>query len=227
MTCKHALDANFRHRRHSLTPPSAHPHDVGQELEWRAIRSLLATALRRPMLRPVTAPEPKAAGIAGEAHRSRTSPTASAPSSASRTGAADGAHDALRVRDAILRRSIADGAHVTASDRGRLGVGLVGLGIISRAHLAGYARAASARASSPSAIRTPTAQPRSPVSSAPAPIRASATCSRIPDVAAVDLTLPHHVHYEATAAALAAGRHVLVEKPFARGRQSSAEPSSL
>ena len=36
-----------------------------------------------------------------------------------------------------------------------------------------------------------------------------------PDVAAVDLTLPHHVHYEAASAALAAGRHVLVEKPLA------------
>ncbi|WP_435098570.1 Gfo/Idh/MocA family protein [Halarchaeum sp. P4] len=34
-------------------------------------------------------------------------------------------------------------------------------------------------------------------------------------VDAVDITLPHHLHYPAAKAALEAGKHVLVEKPFA------------
>lgn len=35
------------------------------------------------------------------------------------------------------------------------------------------------------------------------------------DVDAVDITLPHHLHHPAAKAALEAGRHVLIEKPFA------------
>jgi predicted dehydrogenase len=104
---------------------------------------------------------------------------------------------------------------VTAPVSGRLGVGLVGLGIISRAHLAGYARAAEkARVV---AVCDQDAD-RAATVARDLGARAYSSLSALledPDVTAVDLTLPHHVHFEATAASLAAGRHVLVEKPFA------------
>lgn len=104
---------------------------------------------------------------------------------------------------------------MTASDSGRLGVGLVGLGIISRAHLAGYARVADrARVVAVCDLDADRAATVARDLGA-RPYTSLGDVLEDPDVAAVDLTLPHHVHYEATAAALAAGRHVLVEKPFA------------
>jgi predicted dehydrogenase len=97
----------------------------------------------------------------------------------------------------------------------RLGIGLVGLGIISRAHLVGYARAADR-----AAVVAVCDQDGERAATVAAELGARAYTSlsdllHDPGVAAVDLTLPHHAHFAAASAALGAGRHVLVEKPLA------------
>jgi predicted dehydrogenase len=46
---------------------------------------------------------------------------------------------------------------------------------------------------------------------------------RDPAVEAVDLTLPHHLHYTVARAALEQGKHVLVEKPMAATSQECLE----
>ncbi len=99
--------------------------------------------------------------------------------------------------------------------RDRLGVGLVGLGIISRAHLAGYAQIADrARVVAVCDQDGDRAQAVARELGARAYTRLGDLLED-PGVASVDLTLPHHVHFEAASAALDAGRHVLVEKPLA------------
>jgi predicted dehydrogenase len=104
---------------------------------------------------------------------------------------------------------------MTTTTDGRLGIGLVGLGIISRAHRVGYERAGDRTAVVAVCDRDPQL-----AASVAAELGARAY-TEIDDlladeeVAAVDLTLPHHVHYPAASAALAAGKHVLVEKPLA------------
>ena len=99
--------------------------------------------------------------------------------------------------------------------RDRLGVGLVGLGIISRAHLAGYAQLADrARVVAVCDQDGDRAQAVARELGARAYTRLGDLLED-PGVASVDLTLPHHVHFEAASAALDAGRHVLVEKPLA------------
>ncbi|OVE84696.1 Gfo/Idh/MocA family protein [Natronolimnobius baerhuensis] len=47
------------------------------------------------------------------------------------------------------------------------------------------------------------------------------------DIDAVDITLPHHLHYPAAKAALEAGKHVLVEKPFTTSVADARELVSL
>jgi predicted dehydrogenase len=96
-----------------------------------------------------------------------------------------------------------------------LGIGLVGLGQISRAHRVGYSRA-----SDRAAIVAVCDQDGNRAAALAAELGARAYTS-IGDlleddaVTMVDLTLPHDVHFAAASAALAAGRHVLVEKPLA------------
>jgi UDP-N-acetylglucosamine 3-dehydrogenase len=97
----------------------------------------------------------------------------------------------------------------------RLGIGLVGLGIISRAHRVGYARADDC-----ARVVAVCDRDAGLAASVAAELGARAYTDldallADAEVAAVDLTLPHHVHFSAASAALAAGRHVLVEKPLA------------
>jgi predicted dehydrogenase len=96
-----------------------------------------------------------------------------------------------------------------------IGIGLVGLGQISRAHRVGYSRA-----SDRAAIVAVCDQDAELAVALAAELGARAYTSidaLLEDdaVSMVDLTLPHDAHFAAATAALAAGRHVLVEKPLA------------
>ena len=96
-----------------------------------------------------------------------------------------------------------------------LGMGLVGLGGISRAHLAGYERLGS-RVSVTAVFDQDSARAAHVASSLGARTHTSLTgLLEDPAVEAVDLMLPHHAHFTAASEALSAGRHVLVEKPLA------------
>lgn len=93
-----------------------------------------------------------------------------------------------------------------------LGVGLVGLGGIQLAHAAAYGDAP-ARVVAVCDVMEDRARARAEALSA----RAYTDYRRLledPDVQAVDVTLPHNLHYEVARAALMAGQHTLVEKPM-------------
>jgi predicted dehydrogenase len=95
------------------------------------------------------------------------------------------------------------------------GVGLVGLGQISVPHLAGYASAAD-RIRVVAVCDTDGERARAVAERLGA--RAYTELDKLladDAVGSVDLALPHHVHFPAASAALAAGKHVLVEKPMA------------
>ena len=97
----------------------------------------------------------------------------------------------------------------------RHGVGIVGLGQISAPHLAGYMAAAD-RIEVVAVCDTDAERARSVAAAVGA--RAYTDMHELfadDRVVSVDLTLPHHVHFSAASAALAAGKHVLVEKPMA------------
>src|SRR5438105_3339334 len=96
-----------------------------------------------------------------------------------------------------------------------VGVGLIGLGLISHAHLYGYQESADrARIVAVYDIDKAVADERA------AALRCAAYTAyqdllRDPAVEAVDITLPHHLHYTVARAALEKGKHALVEKPMA------------
>jgi predicted dehydrogenase len=98
---------------------------------------------------------------------------------------------------------------------GRHGVGLIGLGQISVQHLAGYA-AASDRIDVVAVCDTDAVRADA-VAGALGARAYTDIAGLLGDerVVSVDLALPHHLHYQAASAALAAGKHVLVEKPLA------------
>ncbi len=96
----------------------------------------------------------------------------------------------------------------------RHGVGLVGLGQISAPHLAGYAGAAD-RIEVVAVCDTDAARAQSVAHELGARAYTDLDDLLADDrVVSVDLALPHHVHFPAARAALAAGKHVLVEKPL-------------
>lgn len=98
-------------------------------------------------------------------------------------------------------------------DDPRPGFGLIGLGMIYRAHLEGYR---SARAHVVAVCDT---DPSLAGREADAVGATAYTDYRAllddPLVAAVDITLPHNLHYQVAREALEAGKHVIVEKPLA------------
>jgi predicted dehydrogenase len=98
---------------------------------------------------------------------------------------------------------------------GKVGIGLIGLGLINRAHLYGYREAGErAQVVAVCDARRDIAEERA----------AELGCAsyteylellRDPAVEAVDITLPHHLHYVVARAALEHSKHVLIEKPMA------------
>jgi predicted dehydrogenase len=95
------------------------------------------------------------------------------------------------------------------------GFGLIGLGSISRAHIEGFRNASRfARIAAVCDIDRARADQVGQTIGA----RSFADYRALllePGVAAVDIALPHHLHYEVGRAALEAGKHVLIEKPLA------------
>jgi len=97
----------------------------------------------------------------------------------------------------------------------RIGVGLIGLGSINRAHTVGYLDSSDkARIVAVCDIDASTVTARA------AALQAAGYTDYLallqdPAVDAVDITLPHHLHYRVAKAALEHGKHVLVEKPMA------------
>lgn len=96
-----------------------------------------------------------------------------------------------------------------------IGVALIGLGQISQAHELGYREASvHARIVAVCDVRPEVVQQRA----------SSLSCAAYTDytelladpaVEAVDITLPHNLHYPVARAALQQGKHVLLEKPMA------------
>ena len=95
-----------------------------------------------------------------------------------------------------------------------VGFGLIGLGGISGAHATGYS-------SSPHAEIVAVCDTRPEVLASRAQELGARPHARYEElladarVEAVDVSLPHNLHYPVVRAALAAGKHVLVEKPLA------------
>jgi UDP-N-acetylglucosamine 3-dehydrogenase len=100
-------------------------------------------------------------------------------------------------------------------DGGRLRVGMIGLGNINRAHVAGYLRASGdAEVVAVCDTAEPAARERAEQLGATA-YRDHRELLADERVESVDVTLPHHLHYPVVRDALEAGKHVLVEKPLA------------
>ncbi len=105
---------------------------------------------------------------------------------------------------------------MTGTSGGRadpLRVGLVGLGEVGQHHLKGYLASSRARLV---AVADLSEELRSEAARASG-ARAYAGFAELladPDVEAVDVSLPHDLHFAVTMAALESGRHVLVEKPM-------------
>jgi predicted dehydrogenase len=95
-----------------------------------------------------------------------------------------------------------------------VGVGVIGLGQISAAHLDGYARSPHARLVAVCDIDAARAKQKATELHA-TPYERHEELLGDPEITAVDVILPHNLHHEVVAAALDAGKHVLVEKPLA------------
>lgn len=101
-------------------------------------------------------------------------------------------------------------------------VGLIGLGEIHRAHLAGYLK--SADEVTIAAVCDADGERAATVGSelGARPYNNFGELFASGEVDAVDIMLPHHLHEQTVASALQAGLHVLVEKPAAPSEQAVA-----
>jgi predicted dehydrogenase len=97
----------------------------------------------------------------------------------------------------------------------KIGIGMIGLGQINRAHQYGYRQAAErARIVAVCDARREIADERAAELGCPA-YTDYLDLLGDPAVEAVDITLPHHLHYAVARAALEHGKHALIEKPMA------------
>jgi len=104
-------------------------------------------------------------------------------------------------------------------DTNRIGFGLIGLGQIHHAHRRGYEQAADrARIAAVCDVDEAIAKQEGIALGCAAYTDYHALLAD-PGVDAVDITLPHNLHYEVARAALDCGKHVLVEKPLAATSQ--------
>jgi predicted dehydrogenase len=93
-------------------------------------------------------------------------------------------------------------------------IGLIGCGIVSRSHARGYlANADRVRVTAVADVVPEAAAARAAQLGATAHHDYRDLLAR-PDVDAVDVCLPHHLHAEAVVAAADAGKHILCEKPL-------------
>jgi len=96
-----------------------------------------------------------------------------------------------------------------------LGVALIGAGQISAVHAAGYREAADYCSIVAVCDTREEVARRTADEYGAAAYTNYADALLDPRVDVLDVTLPHHLHYEVAAAGLQAGKHVLVEKPMA------------
>jgi predicted dehydrogenase len=94
-----------------------------------------------------------------------------------------------------------------------LGIGVVGLGTISSAHLAGYEDSVLARVVAVCDVREEVATRHGLELGARGYVDFRALLAD-EGVDLVDIVLPHHLHLPVALAAIEAGKHVIVEKPF-------------
>jgi predicted dehydrogenase len=100
-------------------------------------------------------------------------------------------------------------------------IGLIGCGIVSRSHARGYQ-------ANTDRVRVPAVADVVPEAAAARAARLGATVYHDyhdllarPDIDAVDICLPHHLHADAVVAAAEAGKHILCEKPLCLTPQES------
>lgn len=108
----------------------------------------------------------------------------------------------------------------------QLGIGVIGLGRVSSAHLDAYVATPAARLVA--VCDTDTAKADEVASSLGArPYSDAEKLFRDPEVDAVTVLLPHRLHFPIARAALEAGKHVSVEKPFTVTEAEAAELIAL
>lgn len=106
---------------------------------------------------------------------------------------------------------------------GELGFGVIGLGLISNAHLKGLQDAAEHARIVAVCDTKPEVAKRVAQQIGATPYTDYRELLADPEVAAIDAPLPHNLHFEVAAAALRAGKHVLLEKPMAPTSRECAE----
>lgn len=104
-----------------------------------------------------------------------------------------------------------------------LRIGLLGAGGVAQvAHLPAYAKIPDCRVTAICDVDEAKARRVAARYNVPTVTESYADVLEREDVDAVDVCLPNHLHAEATVAALAAGKHVLCEKPFSRSSEEAA-----
>ncbi len=112
-------------------------------------------------------------------------------------------------------------------DQQEVGFGLIGLGLISRAHVKGLQDAAGQARIVAVCDRDAALAERVAAQLGATAYADYAALLADPRVDAVDIPLPHNLHYPVAAAALEAGKHVLLEKPMAPTARECAELIAL